>query len=46
MEFCLEALGMTLEGERELRIFHSNQGWQLTSAAFVARLQAEEIKIS
>jgi putative transposase len=46
MEFCLEALGMTLEGGRKLQIFHSNQGWQFTSAAFVARLQAEEIKIS
>jgi putative transposase len=46
MEFCLEALEMALEGGRKSEIFHSDQGCQLTSGDFVARLQAEKIKIS
>jgi len=45
-EFCLEALEMALGGERRPEIFHSDQGCQFTSSTFVARLQAEEIKIS
>ncbi|MFM7753044.1 MAG: IS3 family transposase, partial [Cyanobium sp.] len=45
-EFCLEALEMALEGGRKPGIFHSDQGCQFTSGDFVARLQAEEIKIS
>jgi putative transposase len=45
-EFCLDALEMALEGDRKPEIFHSDQGCQFTSGDFVARLQAEEIKIS
>jgi putative transposase len=45
-EFCLEALEMALEGGRKPEIFHSDQGCQFTSGDFVARLQAEKIKIS
>ena len=45
-EFCLEALEMALEGGRKPEIFHSDQGCQFTSTDFVARLQAEKIKIS
>ena len=45
-EFCLKALAMALEGGRKPEIFHSDQGCQFTSGAFVARLHAEEIKIS
>jgi putative transposase len=41
-EFYLEALG----GGRRPEVFHSDQGCQFTSGDFVARLQAEEIKIS
>lgn len=37
---------MALEGGRKPEVFHSDQGCQFTSAAFLARLQAEEIKIS
>lgn len=37
---------MALEEGRKPEIFHSDQGCQFTSSAFVARLQAEEIKIS
>jgi putative transposase len=44
--FCLEALEMALEGGRKPQIFHSDQGCQFTSGDFVARLKAEEIKIS
>ena len=43
--FCLDALQMALENERKPEIFHSDQGCQFTSGDFVARLQAEEIKI-
>jgi putative transposase len=46
MEFCLEALEMALGDGRKPEVFHSDQGCQFTSSAFVARLQAEEIKIS
>ena len=46
MEFCLVALEMALAGVRKPEIFHSDQGCQFTSGDFVARLQAEEIKIS
>ena len=45
-EFCLKALAMALEGGRKPEIFHSDQGCQFTSSDFVARLQAEKIKIS
>jgi putative transposase len=45
-EFCLDALEMALEGGRQPEVFHSDQGCQFTSTDFVARLQAEEIKIS
>ena len=45
-EFCLDALEMALAGDRKPEIFHSDQGCQFTCRDFVARLQAEEIKIS
>lgn len=45
-EFCLQALEMALEGVRKPRIFHSDQVCQFTSGDFMARLRAEEIKIS
>jgi putative transposase len=45
-EFCLDALEMALEGGRRPEIFYSDQGCQFTSGDFVARLHAEEIKIS
>jgi putative transposase len=45
-EFCLDALEMALGGARKPEIFHSDQGCQFTSGDFVARLQAEEIRIS
>ena len=45
-EFCLDALQMALEGGHKPEIFHSDQGCQFTSGDFVARLQAEAIKIS
>jgi putative transposase len=45
-EFCLDALEMALEGGRKPEIFHSDQGCQFTSGDFVARLKAEEIKVS
>ena len=44
--FCLNALEMALEGGRKPKIFHSDQGCQFNSGDFVARLQAEAIKIS
>jgi putative transposase len=45
-EFCLEALEMALGGGRKPEVFHSDQGCQFTSGDFVARLQAEGIKVS
>ena len=45
-EFCLDALEMALQGGHRPEIFHSDQGCQFTSGDFVARLQAEAIKIS
>ena len=45
-EFCFDALEMALAGGRKPKIFHSDQGCQFTSSDFVAKLQAEEIKIS
>ena len=45
-EFCLDALEMALASGRKPAIFHSDQGCQFTSSNFLARLQAEEIKIS
>ena len=45
-EFCLEVLEIVLGSGRKPEIFHSDQGCQFTSSNFVARLQAEEIKIS
>ena len=45
-EFCLDALEMALASGRRPEIFHSDQGCQFTSSNFLARLQAEEIKIS
>ena len=44
--FCLDALEMALASGRKPAIFHSDQGCQFTSSNFLARLQAEEIKIS
>ena len=45
-QFCMDALEMALESGRRPEIFHSDQGCQFTSVDFVAKLQAEEIKIS
>lgn len=45
-EFCLDALEMALAAGRKPEIFHSDQGCQFTCSDFVARLQAEKIKIS
>jgi putative transposase len=45
-EFCLEALEMALANGRKPQIFHSDQGCQFTSSAFIQRLKAEEIQIS
>ena len=45
-QFCLDALEMALAGGRKPEIFHSDQGCQFTSSGFVAKLQAEKIKIS
>jgi putative transposase len=45
-EFCLEALEMALGEGRKPEMFHSDQGCQFTSSDFVAKLQAEKIKIS
>ena len=45
-EFCMYALEMALGDGRKPEVFHSDQGCQFTSSAFVARLRAEEIKIS
>ena len=45
-EFCLEALEMALGSCRKPGVFHSDQGCQFTSSAFVGKLQAEKIKIS
>lgn len=45
-KFYLDALEMALASGRKPKIFRSNQGCQLTSTDFVARLQAEKTKIS
>jgi putative transposase len=45
-ELCLEALEKALAGGLKPQIFHSDQSCQFTSVEFVAKLQAEEIKIS
>jgi putative transposase len=45
-EFCLDALEMALGSGRKPEIFHSDQGCQFTSSAFVERLHEAEIKIS
>jgi putative transposase len=45
-QFCLDALEMALAGGRKPEIFHSDQGCPFTSSGFVAKLQAEKIKIS
>lgn len=45
-EFYLEALEMALATGHKPEIFHSDQGCQFTSTAFVGRLKAEEIEIS
>ena len=45
-EFCLDAHEMALGGGRKPAVFHSDQSCQFTFGAFVARLQAEAIKIS
>jgi putative transposase len=45
-EFCLDALEMALAGDCRPEIFHTNQGCQFTSCDYVARLQAEGIKVS
>ena len=46
IQFCMDALEMVLASGRKPEIFHSDQGCQFTSADYVAKLQAEEIKIS
>jgi putative transposase len=38
-EFCLEALQMELEGGRKPEIFHSDQGCESISNAFVSRTE-------
>ncbi len=45
-EFCLEALEMALGSDRKPEVFHSDQGYKSTSSDFVARLQADGIRIS
>jgi putative transposase len=45
-QFCMEGLEMALSSGSRPEIFHSDQGCQFTSADFVGRLQAEDIKIS
>ena len=45
-QFCMDALEMALASGRRPEIFHSDQGCQFTSADYVAKLQAEDIKIS
>jgi len=45
-QFCMDALEMALATDSRPGIFHSDQGYQFTSADFVGWLQAEEIKIS
>ncbi len=45
-EFCLDALEMALGGGRKPEIFHSDQGCQFTFGDFVARLKAEDVRIS
>ena len=42
----MDALEMALQSGRRPEIFHSDQGCQFTSADYVAKLQAEDIKIS
>ncbi len=44
-EFCLDALEMPLEGGCRPEIFHFDQDCQFTSGDFVARLDADEIKM-
>jgi putative transposase len=45
-EFFPDALEMALGDGRKPEVFHADQTCQFTSSAFVARLHAEEIKIS
>ena len=45
-EFSLQTLEMTLSSARKHEIFHTVQGYQLTSTDFVSRLLAEIIKVS
>jgi putative transposase len=45
-EFCREALEMALGDGHKPEVFHSDQGYQFTSSAFVGKPQAEKIKIS
>jgi putative transposase len=45
-QFCMDALEIALASCSRPEIFHSDQGCQFTSASFVGRLQAEDIKIS
>jgi putative transposase len=44
--FSFDALEMALSGVRRSELFHSNQRGKFTSSEFMARLQAEQIKIS
>ncbi len=46
MEFCLQTLEIALEAGRKPEVFHSDQRCQFTSTDFLARLQAEWIRIS
>ncbi len=45
-QFCMDALEMALASGRRPEIFHSDQGCQFTSADYLAKLKAEDIKIS
>jgi putative transposase len=45
-QFCMDTLEMAGARGSRIEIFHSDQGCQFTSADYVAKLQAEDIKIS
>jgi putative transposase len=45
-EFCLDALEMALGGGHKPEIFQFDQGCQVTTSAFVARLQAKALQIN
>ena len=45
-EFCLEAMEMAQSSGRKPDVFHSDQGCQFTSSAFVGKPKAGEIQTS